>query len=498
MIEMAQIKYIKYLWENEDKSLREIARTCGLNFRTVQKYATREDWTEPEPKERSRAYPVLGEYIETVDKWLENDLKEPRKQRHTVKQIHKRLQKEKGFTGSYGSVKKYVRKKKEKMRQVMEGYLPLAHPPGHAQVDFGEFKYIDGEGVPGKAFHLVVTFPHTNAGFVQVFKGQNQECLLEGLKRIFGHIGGVPKRIKADNMTTAVVKILKHGQRELSDGFTRFMLHYRFDAEFCNPKSGNEKGSVENKVGYSRRNFFVPVPVIEDFDTFNEQLFQQCHEDMDREHYLKKVSIRDLWEEEKQSLLSLPKYEYGVFKYETARINNYGYVQVDGNKYGVAPEFAKKQAQIKIMHDKVEIYCDHMLLKTYERSYSKGKEITDWKQYLNLLCKKPGGLEHTRFFHQMPKLWREYLQDTQGKERKSALMLLTEIVKSDNEDMGNSALELARLYGRSDTESVKQIYYSFVNGENRPKPLDLNVSTPMANYNPSLSAYDKLTGGEMR
>ena len=83
----------------------------------------------------------------------------------------------------------------------------------------------------------------------------------------------------------------------LTDGFTRFMLHYRFQADFCNPASGNEKGNVENKVGYSRRNaFVVPVPVITSFEEFNEQLLEWCEKDADRLHYKHKVPIRDLWE----------------------------------------------------------------------------------------------------------------------------------------------------------------------------------------------------------
>ena len=96
------------------------------------------------------------------------------------------------------------------------------------------------------------------------------------MKRIFEHIGGVPPILRFDNMSTAVVQVLKGTERILTDGFTRFMLHYRFRAEFCNPASGNEKGNVENKVGYSRRNAFVSVPTITSFDAFNESLWEWC------------------------------------------------------------------------------------------------------------------------------------------------------------------------------------------------------------------------------
>ena len=135
------------------------------------------------------------------------------------------------------------------------------------------------------------------------------------MKRIFEHIGGVPPRLRFDNMTTAVAQVLKDGERVLTEGFTRFMLHYRFQADFCNPASGNEKGNVENKVGYSRRNAFVPVPVITSFEEFNEQLLEWCEKDADRLHYKHKVPIRELWEEDKAALLELPQYPFSVFRY---------------------------------------------------------------------------------------------------------------------------------------------------------------------------------------
>ncbi|WAA12794.1 hypothetical protein [Fervidibacillus halotolerans] len=91
---------------------------------------------------------------------------------------------------------------------------------------------------------LVMSFPSSNAAYVQVFESQNQECFLEGLKRFFHHIGGVPCRIRFDNLTPAVKKILPYSKRILTEGFQQFALHYGFTYEFCTPASGNEKGHV--------------------------------------------------------------------------------------------------------------------------------------------------------------------------------------------------------------------------------------------------------------
>jgi len=494
---MAQKEYIKDLYENEGKSLREIAKQTNHHFNTVRKYAYQTNWNQSgEPKSRQREFRVMREYIPIVDKWLEQDEKEPRKQRHTIRKVYERLRSECGYTGSYNSVKRYYNHKKAEIRQSKESYLPLAKPPGHAQTDFGKFKYYDALEKECMGYALIVTFPQSNTGWMQVFPSENQECLLVGLKRIFYHIGGTPLRLKCDNMTTAVAKVLKGAERLITDGFYRFMLHHRFKADFCTPGKGNEKGNVENKVGYTRRNMLVPVPTITDFDAFNEELFHRCDEDHEREHYESGVLITELWEEEKQHLLALPEYEYEVFSYDAVKVDNYGFIRVDTTKYGLSPEFADKVVQIKIYFDKIDVYYDRSLLKSFRRSYEKNGEDTDWKDYLPTLVKKPGATEHTRFFNQMPKLWQDYLKSVKGSERKSALILLMEIVQDGNEDLCDEALELAGEYGKLDSDNIRQCYLFIAKPENHPKPLELSAESPPLNYQPDLSVYDSLTGGD--
>ena len=496
MLVMAQVEYIKHLYENEGKSLREIAKTLHMNFRTVQKYAYRNDWNPPVvPNTSPSDFPVLGDYIPIIDEWLEQDEREPRKQRHTITRVHKRLQKEHGFKGSYCTVKQYVARKKEQMRKHKESFLPLAHPPGSVQVDFGDFKYYDAleRGQEGHA--LIVSFPNSNVGWMQVFPAENQECLLSGLKRIFYHIGGVPVRLRCDNMTTAVAQILEGTERVITDGFYRFMFHHRFTADFCNPGKGNEKGNVENKVGYTRRNMLVPVPVITDFNAFNEELLRLCDADHERDHYERGVLIRELWEEERKHLLTLPEYEYEVFSLAYLKADKYGFIKVDTTKYGLSPELSNKVVQAKIYFDKIEVSYDHCLLKTFRRSYAKNGEDSDWKDYLPSLMKKPGATEHTRFFNQMPKLWQDYLRSVTGRERKSALMLLSEIVQDGNEALCDDALELAGEHGALNSDNIRACYLFISKPERSPQPLKLSGEPPLLNYRPDLSVYDSLTGG---
>ena len=497
VLNMAQVNYIKDLYENEEKSLREISRMTGHSFETVQKYAQKADWSEDDlPDIEPSSYPVLGAVIPVIDQWLIGDKKLPRKQRHTAMRIFTRLRDEHGYTGSYSSVRRYVRKKKFVMKAQKAGFLPLEHPMGYAQVDFGAFLYYDAADLEQTGYALTVSFPYSNKGYTQAFPSQNQECLLEGMKRVFEHIGGVPPRIRFDNMSTAVAQVLKGTERVLTDGFTRFMLHYRFQADFCNPASGNEKGNVENKVGYSRRNAFVPVPKISTFEEFNEYLWDWCEKDAERIHYQRKISIQELWEEDADNLLELPEYPFQVFRYTTVTVNKTGFAVIDTNKYGLSPALAGETVQAKVFYDHVEFFHDHVPVGSYRRSYKTGDEIYDWTQYVSTLLKKPGAVEHTTFFRQMPERWQAYLTQTSGKERKSALQLLREIVSDGNSSLCDDTLALASENGRTDVDSLRQCYYMIAKKEYHPAPLKL-LTGPVLNYRPNLSVYDGLMGGEV-
>jgi len=250
---------------------------------------------------------------------------------------------------------------------------------------------------------------------------------------------------------------------------------------------------VENKVGYTRRNMLVPVPTITDFEAFNAELLRRCDEDHDREHYERGALIRELWDEDKRVLLTLPEYEYEVFKYESLPISKCGFITVDTSKYGLSPELYGKTVQAKIYFDKIEVFYDRCLLKTFRRSYVRNAEDCDWKDYLPTLVKKPGATEHTRFFNQMPKLWQGYLKGLAGRERKSALLLLSEMVRDGNEALCDEALELAGEYGTLDTDNIRQCYLLIAKPESHPLPLRFATEPPVLNYRPDLTVYDGLT-----
>ena len=187
--------------------------------------------------------PKLEDFTGVIDRILEDDHKAPRKQRHTAKRIFERLRDEYGFDGGYTIVKDYVR---EHRRQTREMFVPLSHPPGHAQCDFGEALVVIG-GVEQKAHCFIVDLPHSDDCFVKAYPAETTEAFLDGHVSAFAFLGGVPQSILYDNTRLAVAKILGDGRRQR-------ISHYLFDDRFGRPGKGNDKGKVDGCV-----NFLVPT-----------------------------------------------------------------------------------------------------------------------------------------------------------------------------------------------------------------------------------------------
>ena len=280
MTSMDQIHRIRELFYGQGKALSEIAKIEKLDWRTVRKYVDMEDFNlaPPAPEENLHSS-KLDQFKPIIDKWLSEDKKAPRKQRHTAKRIHKRLKAEvEGYACSYRLLAAYVSEKKKELRlKKKEGYIPLDHYPGEAQADFGYADFCENGKYHHEAKYLVLSFPYSNGGFLQLNYGENMECLLEGLVTMFEHIGGVPTEIWFDNTRTIVTEIIKGGGREVTERFQRFCEHYRFKPVFMNPESGWEKGSVENKVGYLRRNELVPIPEFKSLPDKNTELLARWY-----------------------------------------------------------------------------------------------------------------------------------------------------------------------------------------------------------------------------
>ena len=200
---MDQIHHIRELFFEQGLNLSDIAEATGFNWKTVRKYVDMEDFNIPSKNLRpDKHFSKLDLYKPTIDKWLKEDKNRSRKQRHTARRVFDRLkEKHLDFDCSYRLVAIYVAEKKKELNlkhKHKDGYLPLIHYPGEAQLDFGEAEYVEN-GLLCTGKYLTITCPHSNGGYIQLFPGENMECLLEGMQSIFEHMGGAPTEIWFDN-----------------------------------------------------------------------------------------------------------------------------------------------------------------------------------------------------------------------------------------------------------------------------------------------------------
>lgn len=433
MLKLPQQDYIKYLYENEDLNINQISKAMGINWRTAKKYAHQDDWnTVVKPVTRSSECKVMtDEFKAIVDTILQEDLMVPKKQRHSAKKIFERLRDEYHFKGAYRTVCNHVQISKEKLHQqgtaTEESYERLSHPGGEAQIDFCTYQIYKDEILQDYKL-LVMSFPYSNNAFVQPMPAENQECFLEGLKMLFEKCGAVPRRLWFDNLSAAVVSHVpskEHTQRTLTEGFTRFKAHYRFDAVFCNARKGNEKGNVENKCGYSRRNWCVPIPCFKDFETLTKELDHRALEDAQREHYLNdNTTIAALFEEERSKLLTLPEKPFEVFKLSSMVLNKYSEVTIDKNNYKVFSGLPNQRVLLKTYWNRVEILTEnHTLLETIPRPYTFKPQEISWVDVFRNYAVKPRTYQYSQFKRMLPESIINYLNEDASiqKERLKAI-----------------------------------------------------------------------------
>ena len=498
MLRMAQIDYIKHLRDLEGASIEEIRRTLGIDWRTAKKYADSD--ISPEPRKvRRRKRPVSGPIEQTIDAWIEENELIPRKQRMTAHRMYERLKEEVGFTGAESTVRRCVRLRREALKlrknDQESGYVRLEHTPGTAQVDFGQFDAIDGLAGGLKRQHcLVMSFPYSNASFCWVTPAENGECLLHGLSRLFTMIGGVPQEIWFDNTSAIVTRIEKGGDRKLTELFKAFRWYYRFKAVFCNRNAGHEKGSVESKVGYSRRNFLTPVPVISDVESFSENLAQQMLADMDRKHYRKGDLISDLWMEEKKHLLRLPEKSFEVCTTDTATVNRYSEVQLRGETYHIAQAATGTMVFCKVYWDKIEIfdrYGEKMIARCI-RPYSGESREIDWRAELAIFKNKPRAIERASYLKALPETVRGYLLSADLRQRSERVKTILSLLDDYSMPQIEKVIESAALYGRYDLGSLRALASHQQLEETSGRMKDIWTPEAMRYTEQDLTEYDML------
>jgi|TARA_Y100000310_G_scaffold318174_1_gene371936 transposase len=376
---------------NKEISKRQACRDYKVPWRTLERIL---EHVEPpgyqlkQPRQKRK----LDPFLPIIHEMLEGDRQAPRKQRHTAQRIFDRLVAEHKYDGGYTIVKDAVRAWRHGQAEV---FVPLSHRPGTAQADFGEVTVILN-GVKTKVAFFVITLPYSDTIFCQVFPKECTETFQEGHCRAFEFFDGVPHRISYDNSKIAVLKIVGGRGREATREFLRLESHYLFEHHFCLVRRPNEKGHVENLLGFARRNFLVPLPEVESLESLNAQLTELCRLDLQRKVRGKPGPKETLLVEEQPTLLAIPSQRFEARRVETPTANSLSLVRFHGNDYSVPTAYAHHQVTVIGGIEEVRIAVDNQLVARHPRHW--GQEHTEFNpiHYLALLERKPGAFDYAR------------------------------------------------------------------------------------------------------
>jgi transposase len=457
----------------EGISERAAADRFGINPRTVSKmlkFSIPPGYVRKKPPVR----PTLDAFTGVIDAILIADQDRPKKQRHTSKRIFERLHDEHGFTGGITIVKDYVAQWRLRTREM---FVPLTHPPGHAQADFGEAIGIIG-GVERKIHFLAIDLPHSDAIFVVAYPAETTEAFCDGHVRAFQFFGGVPQSILYDNTKIAVARILGDGRRKRTRVFSELQSHYLFTDRFGRPGKGNDKGKVEGLVGYARRNFLVPIPVFESFEALNAHLLQSClkrQADRLRGH---EGTIGDRLERDLAAFQKPLPAPYDACDKRPGRVNSLSLVRYRCNDYSVPTSYGHRPVLIRGYVHEVVISCGAEIIARHPRSYEREDFVFNPLHYLALIEQKTNALDQAAPLADwtLPEAFstlRRLLEARMGKKGKREfvqVLRLMEVFKIDDVSGGVcDAIEC----GAVGFDAVKHLVLCRI--ERRPPRLDMTI-----------------------
>ncbi len=380
---------IRLLHIRQGKSKSWLAKQFGISRNTVAKYLA-----DPEaPRYRTvkpRGKPIVSKWEEHVREILAEDRNAPRKQKHTARRVFSRLVEEHGYAGSERTIRGLVSSIRN--QPIQKATLPLQFAPGmDAQVDFGE-SYVDVAGVRTKLYGFEMRLNYSRKKFCMFVPAANTESFLEAHVRAFAYFGGVPSRLTYDNLGLAVIKVGKGKERTLTKKFTELQGFYAFDVNFCKPgiEGAHEKGGVESGIGFSRRNWLVPVPQVSSIDELNAIIWTRCNTDGMRIVAGQPTSIDEAFELERGKLLVLPKrnFDPGVPR-GCAIADTYQTIAFENNRYSVPVKSLGKPLRVRAYLEKVVIACGQEVVAEHQREYARDKYCLKVEHYLDQLERKP-------------------------------------------------------------------------------------------------------------
>ena len=485
-------------------TIQGVARKLGVHRRLV-----REALANAIPAEKpatKRARPRLGPLAEFIEAILVADQKAPRKQRHTAHRIYARLRQEHPeHEVAESSVRQFVRERKLALGLLArETFVPQSYAWGsEAQVDWYEAQAdLGGERLKLQVF--VMRSMASGAAFHHAYLHATQQAFLEAQQLAFHYFGGVFQRLRYDNLSAAVKRVLRGSRREETARFVAFRSHWRFQSEFCNPAEAHEKGGVEGEVGTFRRNHWVPVPTARDLAELNEQLLRACHEDEARVIAGHQEPVGQAMLTERHYLLPLAEEDFDLVETSFPTVNGLGCVKVRTNAYSVPLE-AGTGVQVRLSPTTVTIWHEGRCVASHERCYGRYQEVLNLEHYLDVLLHKPGALAGSKPLAQWRQLGRwpasydrlwERLMERQGKQKGTREMIeLLRLGRSHGQDRLRAAIEEALGLGCADAAAVRYLLTAGQLQRATPPPLAVGELAAFERPLPTVAGYDQLLVG---
>lgn len=394
MLIVETIRKIRLSVQRDGRSIRDTAKKLGISRNTVRK-AVRSQQTAFHYQRASQPRPVLGAFVERLERALAEDGKLPKRQRRTAVVLFEQLQAE-GYRGGYDSVRRHVRDWRWRQSQLPAAvYIPLVFEPGEAfQFDWSH-ELVEMAGMPVTVKAAQLRLCHSRHFLVVAYPRETQEMVFDAHRRAFEFFGGVCRRGIYDNLKAAVNKIFAGKARSFNDRFGQLCSHYLFEPVACTPAAGWEKGQVENQVGTVRRRFFVPRPKVQDFRELNEYLRERClqwaktHPHPD----LKGQSVWQVFEAEKAHLIPLSP-PFDGYAERPARVSPSSLVSFDRSRYSVDCRHVGATVQLRVYAERIVIVRDGEVVGDHPRHFGSGKTIFDPWHYVPALARKPGALRN--------------------------------------------------------------------------------------------------------
>jgi transposase len=369
-------------------SERDAARYFGISRKMVAKMMV-----NAQPPGYRRTAPVVRPKLDPFMAWiteiLNTDQEKNKKQRHTAYRIFQRLQAEHGYTGGYTVIKDAVREHAIRYREM---FVPLVHPPGQAQVDFGEAVVVVA-GAKQKGHFFAMDLPHSDAPFIAIFPRETREAFCQGHVEAFAWFGGVPQSILYDNTAIAVANITGSGERVRTQTFSQLLSHYLFHDRFARVGKGNDKGNVEGLVKYTQRTILTPIPEAASWEALNELIRARC---LERQGDVVRGSPGTIGERlvaDVVAFMPLPPAPFDCCRLIPGRVSSQSLVRFETNDYSVPVAFGHREVVVKAYVHAVVICHGAEVIARHVRSYEREQYIFDPLHYLPLIERKVGSLD---------------------------------------------------------------------------------------------------------